>query len=106
MLHPAYEILLENGIGPEFVTSDPVLLADELVSYLNEDASYNGVVAYGDWSTVRVFFDTLHVCNVSVDSRGITFEYQHGGPMNSDLRANKVIYSIIHVLSEQSGISD
>ncbi len=101
MLHPAYEILLQNGIGSEFITADPVLLADELVSYLNED-SYNGIVCYGDWSTVRVFFDTLHVCNMSIDSRGITFEYQRVGPMTDDLRANKVVYAVIHVLSEQA----
>ena len=103
MIHPAYEILLKNGISPEFVMADPVLLSNDLVAYLNEDA-YTGIVCYGDWSTVRVFFDTMHVCNISFDSRGITFEYQVGGPMHSDLRANKVIYAVIHVLSTQSDV--
>ena len=101
MIHPAYEMLLERGIGAEFVTADPVILADSLVEYLNEE-SYAGIVCYGDWSTVRVFFDTMHVWNVSVDSRGVTFEYQQGGPMLTDSRANKVLYAVIHCLTKQS----
>ena len=103
MIHPAYEILLQNGISSDFVCSDPVLLANDLVALLNED-SYSGVVAYGDWSTVRVFFDTLHVCNISVDSRGITFEFQSSGPMIHDMRSNKVIYAVIHILSKQPDV--
>tara|TARA_B100001057_G_scaffold457061_1_gene505044 strand:- start:313 stop:615 length:303 start_codon:yes stop_codon:yes gene_type:complete len=93
-------MLLERGIGAEFVHTDPVLLANSLVAYLNEE-SYAGIVCYGDWSTVRVFFDTLHVCNMTVDSRGVTFEYQNSGPMLSDSRANKVMYAVIHCLTKQ-----
>ena len=100
MIHPAYEMLLERGIGAEFVHTDPVLLANSLVAHLNEE-SYAGIVCYGDWSTVRVFFDTLHVCNMTVDSRGVTFEYQNSGPMFTDSRANKVMYAVIHCLTKQ-----
>jgi len=99
MVHPAYQMILKNGIGAEFLQLDPVLLADKIIQGINE--ADTGVVAYCDWSTIRVFFDTVHVCNAHIDDKGITFEYRNNGPMHSDLRANRVIYTIILVLSAQ-----
>lgn len=99
MVHPAYQMILKNGIGAEFLQTDPILLADKIVRGINE--AETGVVAYCDWSTIRVFFDTVHVCNAQIDDKGITFEYRNRGPMASDLRANRVIYTIILVLSAQ-----
>ena len=105
MLHPAYEILLINGIESKFVKQAPILMCNSVVSYLNESAS-EGIVAYSEWATVRVFFDSYHVCNVNIDERGVTFEYDSKGPMLSDMRSNRVVYSVIQAVAAQKNSYD
>ena len=100
MIHPTYETLIRNGIEPEYVGDEPVLLVASLVERLNEEAE-DGMIAYSDWTTVRIFFDAQHVCNIVLDERGITFEYTEGGQMISDSRSNKVVFAVIRVLGDQ-----
>lgn len=99
MLHPAYELLLMNGIAPEYVKQAPVDMVNGIVTILNECGG--GVVAYSEWATVRVFFDSLHVCNINIDDHGVSFEYDRKGPMFIDSRANTVIYSVIQAVAQQ-----
>tara|TARA_X000000950_G_scaffold259444_1_gene327838 strand:+ start:10173 stop:10493 length:321 start_codon:yes stop_codon:yes gene_type:complete len=105
MLHPAYEILLINGIEAKFVKQAPILMCDSIVSFLN-DCSLEGIVSYSEWATVRVFFDSYHVCNINIDEHGVTFEYDSKGPMLSDMRSNRVIYSVIQAVAAQKYSTD
>lgn len=104
MIHPSYEILLSSGIDAEYINVSSVEMCNMIVSHIN-DSGQKGIVAYCEWATVRVFFDAMHVCNVVCDDKGIMFEYDFRGPMFSDLRANRVVYSVILAVSEQSSSS-
>ena len=104
MLHPAYELLLLNGIAPEHISLSPTAMANRIVTALN-DTEGAGIVAYSEWATVRVFYDSHHVSNLVIDDQGITFEFDRGGPMLNDPRSNRVIYAVISAVACQQAES-
>ena len=104
MIHPSYEILLSSGIDADYINVSSVEMCNMIVTHINSSGQ-KGIVAYCEWATVRVFFDGMHVCNVVCDDKGIMFEYDYRGPMFSDLRANRVVYSVILAVSEQASNS-
>lgn len=100
MIHPAYQMLLTNGIPVEHIRSSAVMMADSIVSNIN-GCMDSGIISYSEWGTVRVFFDSKHVCNIQSDDKGISFEFDKRGPMRSDYRSNRVVYAVIQAIAYQ-----
>ena len=100
MIHPAYELLLDNGIDPEYITTSVVVMSNLIVSNINSSGE-RGIIAYSEWGTVRAFFDGKHVCNIVCDDRGVSFEFDRRGVMRTDSRANRIVYSVIQAVAYQ-----
>jgi hypothetical protein len=86
-LLPLFRPILERGVKAPKAATDPILLADS------------------SWTTIHVFFDTVHVADIVLDVEGVDFCYEEGGPMEIDPRCNIVLYAAMRVLSEM-GDSD
>jgi hypothetical protein len=97
-LLPLFRPILEMGLKAPKSSAQPVLWTGRTVAELCSAGA--GILAHSSWTTVHVYFDTVHVADVILDEDGIEFAYELDGPMEADARSNVVVYSVLRVLRE------
>jgi hypothetical protein len=102
-LLPLFRPILERGVKAPKAATDPILWSGRMVTELCSSGA--GILADSSWTTIHVFFDTVHVADIVLDVEGVDFCYEEGGPMEIDPRCNIVLYAAMRVLSEM-GDSD